>query len=88
LYLMIIGCGLLQNMVSHVIVQSGFCLRGSWRFAKVEHDIVITVVWCETSVVIMSVWLETVMIVQYCSREVEQMHVQILFCEVDDDIVL
>ena len=32
LCLMIIGCELLQNMVSHVIVQSSFCLGGLWAW--------------------------------------------------------
>ena len=46
---------------------------------EVEHDVVIAVVRCEKSVVIMSGQLETVMIVQDCSQEVEQVHVQVLF---------
>ena len=69
LYLMIIRCGLLQNMVSHVVVQSGFVSEDHGVLTEVEHGVAITVVRCETSVVIMSARLETVMIVRDCSRE-------------------
>ena len=79
LYLMIIRCGLLQNMVSHVIVQSGFVLEGYGVLTEVEHGVVIAVVRCETRVVIMSGRLETVTIVQDCSREVALVHVQVFF---------
>ena len=71
---MIIGYGLLQNMVSHVVVRSGFVSEGHSVLTEVEHGVVITVVQCETSTVIMSARLETVMIVQDCSREVEHVH--------------
>jgi len=50
LYLMIIRCGLLQNMVSHVVVQSGFVSEGHGVLTEVEHGVVITVVRCETLV--------------------------------------
>ena len=46
-----IGCGLLQNLVSHVIVQLGFVSEGHGVLTEVEHGIVIMVVRCETSVV-------------------------------------
>jgi len=64
LYLMIIGCGLLQNVMSHVVVQSCFVSEGHGVLTEVEHGAVIAVVLCETRVVIMSARLETVMIVQ------------------------
>ena len=63
LYLMIVGCGLLQNMVSHVVVQSGFVLEGHGVLTEVEHGVMIAIVRCETSVMIMRVQLETVTIV-------------------------
>ena len=54
LYLMIIGCGLLQNVMSHVVVQSCFVSEGHGVLTEVEHGVVITVVRYETSIVIMS----------------------------------
>ena len=54
-----------------------------YKRQEVEHGIVIMVIRCETGVAIMSAQLETVMIVQNCSREVKQVHVQVqvLFVE-------
>ena len=63
---------MLQNMVSHVVMQSGFVSKGHGILTEMEHGFVITVVWCETGVVIMSALLETMIAVQDCSLEVEQ----------------
>ena len=63
LYLMIYWMQLLQNMVSHVIVQSGFVSVGHGVLTEVEHGILTTVVQCEISVTIMTAQLETVTIV-------------------------
>jgi len=76
---MIIRRESLQNMASHVVVQSVFVSEGHSVLTEVERGVVIAVVWCETRVVIMSARLEMVMIVQDCSREVEQVHVKALF---------
>ena len=39
MYPMIIGCGLFQNMVSHVVVQSGFVSEGHGVLTEVEHGV-------------------------------------------------
>jgi len=56
-----------------------FVSEGHDVLTEMEHGIVIMVVRCETGVVIMSARLEAVMIVQDCSRQVEHVHVQVLF---------
>ena len=53
LYLMIYWIRLLQNMESHVIVQSGFVSEGYGVLFEVEHGIIITVIPCKTDVVVM-----------------------------------
>ena len=63
LYLMIYWMQLLQNTVSHVIVQSGFVTMGHDVLTEEEHGILITVVQCEINVTIMSAQFETVTIV-------------------------